>query len=249
MTATVPAGVVSARERKPKTMFVAPVGIGNTIPTPFSVAFANRRTSKPLLLVQLDAAAKLLTAQSAVTGLSKWSAQNAYDGNAATEPAGVCQVAAVVPVAVSTCPEVGAVAAETLTTVDAVRRPLAVRSSVRRASLPTQKLVPPVPNAASACVWSARANEVETPSAFAVPGGLAVAVAQAIACVWSERANEVATPSAAASSGAIVPGAAHVIWCLWSLRAKLAAEPAEAVSSGEMVPAAAVVSASAAPGR
>ena len=65
---------------------------------------------------------------------------------------GVAQAAKVLDEAVRTCPDVGAVALETTTTVVAVRRPEATRSSERRESFPTQKVVEVLPKAGRLCL-------------------------------------------------------------------------------------------------
>ena len=65
--------------------------------------------------------------------------------SAPAPPLGVCHVAVVALVAVSTCPLDGAAAADTAITVVALRSPAAVRSSVKRASLPAAACAAPVP--------------------------------------------------------------------------------------------------------
>src|SRR5574343_1526416 len=65
-------------------------------------------------------------------------------------PLGVCHVAAVLLVAVSTCPLLGAVADDTATTVVALRSPDAVRSSVNRESSPAATVPAVVPTDSTA---------------------------------------------------------------------------------------------------
>jgi hypothetical protein len=74
----------------------------------------------------------------------------AADANVAPPPVGAAQAASVELEAVRTSPLLGAVAAETETTVVAVRNPDAVRSLVKRESSPCAMVPVVAPKAASA---------------------------------------------------------------------------------------------------
>jgi len=96
---------------------------------------------------------------------------------------GVDQAARVLDEAVRTCPALGAVAAEMTTTVVAVLKPEAFRSSLRRESFPTQKVVEVVPKDGRLCWWSDLAREVAVPSAAVSPGVIAPGVAVVTLCL------------------------------------------------------------------